>query len=208
MATNVRVLLYDHQPPGKEPTSVSLLQQLGLKDKLKFVDTSLANTTVLVGAPNIQLEYELEDGSRHFASMGQDGLVAVLVEEGRARYVASLRQVPGRKDRLPFESWWTNPIMDLPNRGRYSRWELIRQMANRAGGAHVDPKGLEEGYARFVNEGLAMWVGTGTSHLDPLAEGHRPTGDPAAMSMRQIAYELLATMEECEELQSVLRSAP
>ncbi|MET3349657.1 UNVERIFIED_ORG: hypothetical protein ABID57_001329 [Arthrobacter sp. UYEF1] len=208
MATSVRVLLHDHKQEGKPATSVSLLKQTGFKDKLRFVDTSLANTTVNTHGPVVSMEVELEDGSTKFVSMGQDGLVDIHNGGPTAFYVASCRQIPDRKFRLPFGVWWEDPIMDLPNRGRYSRWDLIRAICNHDGGAHVDPRGLEEGYSRFVEEGFQVWYSNDANDAGKLnPEGlYNPTGDAAATSMRQLTFEVLETMRECDELQRWLKS--
>jgi hypothetical protein len=202
MATQLRVLLHDHQESGKKATSTSLLKQIGFKDQLKFLDTSVENMPSVMGGPSITIEAEHLDGTREMVPLGCDGLFGVDSTAFGYVYVAPLSRRQGPWREQPFDAWWNDLVISFPDRSRYSRWLLVRQMANVAGGAHIDPRGLEKGYANFAQEGIAMWLSDNAldaGRMGPV--GSKPSGDPAAASMRQIAYEFLKTVDNSRELQ-------
>src|SRR5690606_35091366 len=117
-----------------------------------------------------------------------------------ARYIAPLGDRPAAMHRrpLPFTTWWT---MDIVKDGRghlFSRSKLVLAVANKDGGAHVDPE-LDEDYAALsrrnslgvvaVEEENSVGVGIG-------GPGRPALGNPALAAVRQIAYEAEATLSQ------------
>jgi hypothetical protein len=76
------------------------------------------------------------------------------------------------------------------NQGRlFNRRELILNVANTDGGAHVDPE-LEEAYMDLSRNNSLAWV-FADRNVEKAFEGR-----PELACMRQIAHELLITLRE------------
>ena len=90
--------------------------------------------------------------------------------------------------KVPFDSWWDDKVVKDINGQFITRAQLILWVANKDGGAHVDPK-LDAQYA-LLSRGNPMGItysdGTGAM---------APTGLHLA-SVRQIAHELQKTLSE------------
>ena len=71
----------------------------------------------------------------------------------------------------------------------FNRRELIQNVANTDGGAHVDPE-LDEGYMRFSRENSLGWV-VGEDNIEEALKGR-----PELACMRQIAHEVLISLKE------------
>jgi hypothetical protein len=90
---------------------------------------------------------------------------------------------------IPFVDWWNTPVLK-DNCGRtLCRRELVLNVADTDGGAHVDPE-LEEAYMAISRENSLGWefsTGTKNSSLE---------GRPELACIRQIAHELLSTIHQ------------
>ncbi|RVU35486.1 hypothetical protein EOE67_14035 [Rheinheimera riviphila] len=95
----------------------------------------------------------------------------------------------GSKRYLDFNAWWEEVVFLTPN-ASLTRQDLVLQMANKDGGAHVDAK-VEEKYDRFRNS----WVAG--SSLVGIKSGTVRGYDniPTYPAIRQIAFELLASLQ-------------
>ena len=172
LAVTLRVLLHE------TGASHSLLGLLGLDERLEFTDTALPiDPGNLLGSPGLVL-MELTAGSG-------------------GRYVAPLGNlVPDRIKRpTPFTAWWRNAVMKEPHGTTWSRRDFVLDLANKEGGAHVDPT-LDHEYERLVRHN-----GLGWTFGDDPADGGTPfEGNPVAASVRQIAYEVIDTLAGNEDL--------
>ena len=159
LAVTVRVLLSDGAS-GK-----ALLVQLGLRDQLAYVDTSLSHRRLRADHP------------------GRDaGLAAMEIVAGRGgRYVAMLDELRSdrRRPGVPFGMWWNKKIYR-----RLSRRDLVAGLANQDGGAHVDAS-LTDAYAELTRLNGLGWE----------CDGVPFEGNAARASMRQMTWELLRTLE-------------
>jgi hypothetical protein len=172
LATHVRVLLRD------TPRSKSLLTQLGATFKWKFVDSVI-----------VPLEHVAADGVYH-------GLAAIRLETtpsgGDAKFVSLYGS--GETDPAPvrrtFHDWWTRMVMRDATGVQFSREALIVPVANQDGGAHVDPT-LEDAYA-----GLSRRNTIGITFGFDGPEPRQWTDNPVPPSIRQIAQEVLWSLEE------------
>lgn len=170
LAVTLRVLMHD------TASSSSLLEQLGLKSQLMFTDTAarIIPTNLLPEAP---------------------GLVLMRVAVGgSATYVAPLDEVPLPPSRIHpparFQDWWTLEFARDSERTLWCRKKLVLTMANKEGGAHVDPN-LNAAYERLANHN-----GFGFSYATNATSSFLPfEGNAAAASVRQIAHEFLKTHE-------------
>ncbi len=170
LATRIRLFVHDTK------NSESLLSQLGLKDCLLFFDTSAAlvpgNLISHTGLTAQKIEINSAEGNeiKHVP----------LIDADDSEFT---------EDRLvSFEEWWNKKIVIRDLNGRcFTRHDLVLEMADTDGGAHVDGA-LEEGYVA-----LTRGNSTGWNAIDP--EGERPLLGVELASIRQIAEEMLRSLE-------------
>lgn len=165
IALNLRVLLH------QTPKSHSLLQQLGLRDG-HFIDTAHP-----LNSRNMLTEC---------------GLVAIQYVSGQGAMYIPLVLMPGGGEgnrKTPFPDWWNNPVIK-DNRGRkFCRRELVLNVSNTDGGAHVDPE-LDEAYMELSRKNSLAWQFS-------LGDGvQRDMAGPVLACMRQIAHEVLSTLAQ------------
>lgn len=171
----LRTLLHDTD------SSKSLLGQLGIKDKIQFIDSA----DPIDPTPTDRQH----DGRTIFVMSGMPGLFAIRPTMNGTRLVAPLSLKPNAKGSASFESWWMVGCIPGENNARHSREWLIKQMANKEGGAHVDPE-INKGYAELRTTGMGMTVSS--NGIDGFINS------PADVSVRQIAWELLASLQQAK----------
>jgi hypothetical protein len=162
IATTIRVLLHDTN------SSTSLLSQLNLKHKLGFYDTCLDFN------PNNKIT--------------SNGLIMISVGS-EAKYLAPLANSPiGLSVLKPFEDWWDKLVFANPAGVGYTRADLIKLLANKEGGSHVDPN-LNKAYQKLkTGEFLEVsYLSDGTT---------TPITDAEAFAVRQIAFELIQSLND------------
>lgn len=173
LATHIRILVHDTSK------SVSLLQQLVQKERLRYVDTSHppeppGQIRIDAGLATVEMSFGPEGTTRYRAPLGDRE-----------------RQPPKR-----FEMWWTITVLkDMKGNG-FSRRDLVLALAHLDGGAHVDPE-LEAAYSELSRSnsiGFTFFDGGGNLLL---------VESPALANVRQIAWELQTTIEE--QLAELLR---
>ena len=110
----------------------------------------------------------------------------------RADYVAPLDNLPptGRESKkVSFGRWWNRTVVFKDKIGNlFTRRDLILTVADKEGGAHVDPK-LDQAYAnltKFNSLGWKVYVGGKAEDLD----------NPVPPSIRQITHEVLKTLKD------------
>lgn len=178
LATVVRVLVHDTR------LSKSLLGQLGVKEKLRYHDTTLIKLPAsiqLVGSAGLALQ-EVKTGP-----------------DGHGRYVPVGDELHPHRIRppVPFPDWWSHPFQIADD--QFIRKQIVLNVANQDGGAHVDPQ-LDPLYAQLTRTNFAGWKYTN-------AEGTERDfdGNVALACVRQIAYEIRRTLTE--QLQHLLDPA-
>ena len=92
---------------------------------------------------------------------------------------------PRIKPPVKFDPWWMNIVYD-DEKVACLRKKFVLTLANKEGGAHVDPK-LNAAYEHLVTANGLGWTAQTTTGPQPFA------GSPVAASVRQITYELLET---------------
>lgn len=199
IALALRVLLHD----TKKQTS--LLKNLQCKDSIQFIDTGIYPEDVAAAQKQFLVQRNLENYAMAQAS-GDTGLAIVVNDrDGYPRYAAPLgyqRKLMGTISLAPqnrlhhFEEWWKTKFIKDAKFNTMCRADLILTVAEKDGGAHVD-KSVERGYAQFCVEGWGGQFAPGvdlTQHDDPGAWSNY-SGTVVAASIRQIAYEVLLTLE-------------
>ncbi|MGE7434181.1 hypothetical protein [Kitasatospora sp. NPDC001175] len=168
LAVTMRVLLHD------TAQSQSLLGQLGVKHQMLFMDTAehINPNNLLPSAP---------------------GLVMMQMATGvGASYIPPLDAVPLAPGRIhppaDFDSWWADDIARDFSGTLWSRKKFALTMANKEGGAHVDPR-LNAAYESLAKHNGLGFASNASGAMRPLE------GNIVAASVRQIAYELLKTLE-------------
>lgn len=182
LAATLRVLLHDTQQ------SVSLLTQLDLKKKLRFVDT--AGDV----APNT-FERLLGNRFRAGISIGTP-LAPVTWGDWGFAFIARLEDHRTRYRRRRFERWWnSNVVVSIPPDFRLTRRDLVLGVANQDGGAHIDAY-LKE---RFAGVARQRFIRGPKDKPLAIATIQRPEpkgpANPTLPMIRQIAYEVTKTFE-------------
>ena len=165
IAVVIRVLVHD------TAQSKSLLGLLNLKD-IDFFDTAPEYSQNIIGSFN--------------------GLALEMLSSSTGgRYVPRCK-VPGNPAEpyafKPFGIWWQKTILVDMQKQKFSRRKIILALANKDGGAHVDPE-LNADYAALTRENSMGWFYT-------IGDETGPFGDIELVSARQIAEEVLVTLKK------------
>jgi hypothetical protein len=156
LATSLRVLFHD---TSRSRSLLGQLRRLGGK----FISTTVPPT-----AGNL---------STH------GGLMITAISEAESSYYAPLDA--GWIVRwLPFDDWWNEVVFIDDQKAELTRKTLVLAVANKDGGAHVDPK-LDEVYARLSRHNSLGWV-----HIP----GKKVIQNPERAAIRQISHEALRTL--------------
>lgn len=158
LAVSLRVLFHG------TAQSHSLLSQL---DRLngKFISTSIP--------------HDPRNDSSH------SGLIMTAMSTTHAEYVAPLDDVICQRW-LPFSEWWEEIVFVDNKKTTLSRKTLVLSIANKDGGAHVDPK-LSDVYARLSRQNSLGWILTTGKESSAIES-------PERAAIRQIAHETLKTI--------------
>lgn len=92
---------------------------------------------------------------------------------------------------VPFLAWWKAVVFKDQRGNRFSRKDIVLTVANQDGGAHVDPE-LDEDYDALSKKNTLGWTFKSGD-----AEIPWPS-NPVPASIRQIAHEVLVTLEAAE----------
>lgn len=185
MAARLRVLLHQPAPPkkpGKGRASVSLLQQLGLRQGRFFTAAPKLSPRNLLTECNLLVMHMSPQGVRYLASTGP----------------LTFRQ------RLAFPEWWAGPVVKGKGGVTMSRRDVITAVADMDGGSHVD-ESLEKVYHSFRTGELLGWrvvpmfggiaMSPAFEHGDDQRDGELMT-EPQYACIRTITHEFLLTMQK------------
>lgn len=162
IALSLRVLLNHY---GR---SQALLEQLGIRNGYFYDSAGPINPRNLLPECNLVMMQMNSSGAKYLP----------LVAGGD----------PPKAPRLVhFAEWWNKPVLkDV--KGRFlSRRELVSNVADTDGGAHVDPT-LDAAYMDLSRNNSLGWVFQSNDITQPLK------GRPELACMRQIAHEVLLTL--------------
>ncbi|MEX2489566.1 MAG: SEC-C metal-binding domain-containing protein [Pseudomonadales bacterium] len=160
LAISVRVLVHD------TPRSKSLLGLLGKKN-IDFADTATPfdERNKMTHSSLTLMSLGGPKGNIPFAPL--DGSISRRVTD--------------------FDSWWDGIVFVDKNRTEFSRKDIVLALANKEGGAHVDPK-LDAKYADLRKNNSLNWYDVSSDG------GEKPFADQVPATMRQIAHEILRTL--------------
>ena len=166
----IRVLVHD------TATSKSLLEQLNLK-KIKFLDTcpDYSKNTIIIG-PFTGLVW------KQFSIKG-------------VKFVPKC-SVPVKPSEpytwKEFNEWWEKIVIEDSKGQKFSRRKLILVLANKEGGAHIDPE-LDADYAALSRDNSMGCFYEVADNIGPITAG--PMTDIELVSCRQIAKEILESLK-------------
>lgn len=162
IALSLRILLHHH---GQ---SKSLLDQLGLRSGQFFDSCGRLNPRNLLTECNLVLHQ---------------------ISPTEARYLPLVAIGGGPRPLHPvnFLDWWNNPVLKDNQARTFCRRELILNVANTDGGAHVDPD-LDEAYLALSRKNSLGWMFQSGDIVSAMK------GRPELACIRQIAHELLVTL--------------
>ena len=165
IAVVIRVLVHD------TAQSKSLLGLLNLKD-INFFDTSADYTQDIFGSFN--------------------GLALQSFSSSTGGEYVPRFKVPGNPAEpysfKPFGIWWQKIILVDFQKQKFSRRQIILALANKDGGAHVDPD-LNGDYAALTRENSMGWFYTVNGETGPFK-------DIELVSARAMAEEMLVTLKK------------
>lgn len=142
----------------------------------------------LVRQLNSELDY-LDSSSKYDPEnlAGFHGLACIYASSVGAKYVPRIETGIEEGEWISFSEWWNNPIIVDSKKNSFSRKELILALANKDGGAHVDPE-LDQAYVELSRNNTFGWLflkGTIKSPFQAVEYA----------SIRQICYEVLESIE-------------
>lgn len=175
LAVAIRVLLQDTS------SSKSLLGQLGLKPRFAFLDTA--------GPVNRRNLLPLTPLLIFRATVAEDGK---LIPSYEPVFYEGPRPDGGLRA-LGFDDWWTMMVIRDAAMEEFSRRDLVLFLANKVGGAHVDPatQARLDALSRSETVGFSVQDGHGERHIEE---------DPILPCVRQIAFEVLEVLRVRQEL--------
>jgi hypothetical protein len=165
--------------------SRSLIERLGVANRLTWVDTAgVLNPKASCSAACLTL-MKVRTGAK-----------------GYGEYVPKLSLYPpapirtrsgghiDRGSRIPFDHWWTNPVVKDADGAEYSRKQLVLALAGKDT-AHADAE-TAAAYAALAGSPSLGWVvsegpGSATSAFER---------NPVMASVRQIGFEVLQTIRQ------------
>jgi hypothetical protein len=165
LATAIYVIVHDS---GKKEKSI--LTQLGIRGRLRFAASGFQYSPT-----NVLRETHL--------------LSTRVYGDGTAEYRALLDSAAWPLRYIQFAEWWEKELIFRDGQFKLTRKNLTLSLRNQEGGAHLDPSVRDPNYLRFAKEQLT------TPYV--LAHGlpPKPILGAELASMRQIAWELLRTLE-------------
>jgi hypothetical protein len=150
----LRILLHDTR------SSTSLLGLLKVLDSLQFIDTATpfnpANILPTMGLVRMTLQAGPTTSVECVAPLGDPS--PARVQKPKA-----------------FEDWWNTPVTKDSHGSLFSRRDYVLTLANKEGGAHVDPEVKRSWYELHRNNSLG-WVLKSTA-------GDLPLDSPAPASL-------------------------
>lgn len=208
LATTLRVLFHNTYKKDGKPNSVSLLSQIGIKDKIRFIDTGVYKDLLHKVMESIchkdspqeenRVVFPLHNSDFGLVEMcdspgGYCGWQAPCVEH---RFHPQDPRRAAQREPQPFKEWWNHPLIETSEGRLFNRKNLILIMANQDGGAHVDPK-LDKDYNYLCTDNLGSWANwsIASSMGQPSASSPPPVKNNVAYaSVRQITYEVCLSL--------------
>lgn len=159
-----------------------------------LVRSRLHKIDFLSTADDVVADKDLGGITRTRVAMFGSTLTTVRLENDRTRFEAPLDDPNVTETWMRFSQWWRQPVltgdpvrlMNPAARKPATRRDLVTWLANTDGGAHVDG-GLDPEYDDLLRNPPPIQFNVGGND--------QPLGSPIPSSMRQVAYEILRSLE-------------
>lgn len=160
LAVSVRVLVHD---TGESKSLLSLTN----KKNINFIDTSepYDDKNILSHSALVQIHMS-KHGAKPKAHLDDD-----IKPTG-----------------IGFDAWWNGIVLVDAEKNEFSRKDIVLYLANKDGGAHVDPE-IDEKYHALRNKNSLGWITVLGDGREIAGEDHVPA------TMRQIAHELIKSLD-------------
>ncbi|MCH8294437.1 hypothetical protein IH992_25420 [Candidatus Poribacteria bacterium] len=179
LAHSIRIILHDTNH------SHSLLAQLGLKNKVMFMDTSEdynpQNKLPFAGLCLLQIG----------AKTGYIPRLNEPLKRVPSIYIPGSPLLYFQKPKLHFDDWWC-AIVIATDQIKFSRKDIVLHLADTDGGSHVDPE-LDKSYYDVTRGGAMGKIIVKTKQGIEEVGVLRPV---EYASVRQIAYEVIISLIE------------
>lgn len=180
MSTTLRILLKDTKK------CVSLLKQLNIKDTLLFVDSAHH-------CKNGVCCWEICDNTHNIAAIDgavYAGLVAKRLRQQGNTLETTLKplcqfSLAPQPKMVNFDQWYDEEVLD-DTENKMSRKNIIENIAEKAGGCHVDTDMTIEEAKFRIPESLKIIINSQQVAFNPA---------PIYVSLRQIAWEVLESLK-------------
>ena len=187
LAVTIRVLVHD------TANSQSLLGLLVIKDSIEFHDTAypLDPANIMPHQGLVRMNIQVGPGSAVALTIIGSQPKASTSSSSGVSFVARATGNPdpaGPLRLVLFEEWWNEVVIKTLGGKTFTRKDLILTLANKEGGAHVDPK-LNESYANLTRFNGQGWKVIADGESIP------PANSVVAASVRQIAHEVLESLQ-------------
>lgn len=179
LAVQIRALLHDTEK------SHALINELGLQRDLTWVDTAGVVDPKSTSAAACLTLMKIRSGR---------GSHATYVPKLELYPPAPIRTRDGgridRGSRIPFDHWWTNPVVKDCDGLMFSRRQLVLAMARH--GSEDDDVQTVAAYDSLIASQSLGWVVSGENDWAPTSL----ESNPVMASVRQISYEVLQSIKE------------
>lgn len=162
------------------------IKRLAVSVRVLVHDTK--NSTSLLTLTNMK-EIDFFDSSDPYddANLGShSSLVQIHIGSAGAKPKPHLDDVLNPRE-IDFETWWNGVVLVDAQRNEFSRRDIVLSLANKDGGAHVDHK-IGKAYNDLRKNNSQGWITVDDTGREVPAEDNVPA------TMRQIAHELLRTL--------------
>ena len=184
MSTTLRILLKDTKK------CVSLLKQLNIKDTLLFVDSAHH-------CKNGVCCWEICENTHNIAAIDgavYAGLVAKRLRQQGDTLETTLKPLcqfsnASRPKMVNFDQWYEEEVLDDDTENKMSRKNIIENIAEKAGGCHVDEDMTVEEATFRIPEALKIIINGQQVAFNPA---------PIYVSLRQIAWEVLESLKRAK----------
>jgi hypothetical protein len=162
---------------------------MALQLRLLFIDSSShsggRNVMNLMGVTNAQKILSTVPQRISERTISSIGFLGLRLSEGEANWYAPVGDTKGAQNLLTTEKWLEESIFKTGTI-TFTRLKLIKVIADKEGGAHLDPS-IDPEYYDIARANGAGW----TFLLGDVQE--IPLGDPFPAMLRQLSYEVLMT---------------
>jgi len=111
---------------------------------------------------------------------------------GSRAYAPLFDHGPAGVSKTSFTEWWEGAVMSDGEGHKFTRKDLVLQVANTDGGAHVDPT-LDSAYYSLTRKGTFGIIRVAPTD-DPKVFRKVATPSPVAVTLRQIGHETLKSL--------------